>query len=76
MGFNYRPLFVLMAQKGMKKKDLMAAINTAPATIAKLEKGEYISGEILEKLCAYFDCQPGAIMEYVKGDTSEEAKNA
>jgi DNA-binding Xre family transcriptional regulator len=63
-----------MAQKGMKKKDLMAAIDTSTTTIAKLEKGGYISGEILEKICAYFDCQPGDIMEYVPNNPDTSVK--
>jgi DNA-binding Xre family transcriptional regulator len=66
MGISYRPLFVLLAQHGMKKTDLCKKIGVATNTLAKFAKNEHVSGETLEKLCAYFGCQPGDIMEYVK----------
>jgi len=50
----------------MKKKDLIERIGLTAPIVAKFTKNEYIAGETLEKLCAYFDCQPGDIMEYVK----------
>lgn len=65
MGISYRPLFVLLAQKSMKKTDLCEKIGLATNTLAKFAKNEHVSGETLEKICAYFDCQPGDIMEYV-----------
>jgi DNA-binding Xre family transcriptional regulator len=65
MGISYRPLFVLLAQKGMKKTDLCEKVGLATNTLAKFAKNEYVSGETLEKICAYFGCQPGDIMEYV-----------
>jgi DNA-binding Xre family transcriptional regulator len=65
MGISYRPLFVLLAQKGMKKTDLYEKVGLATNTLEKIKKNEYVSGETLEKICAYFGCQPGDIMEYV-----------
>jgi DNA-binding Xre family transcriptional regulator len=50
----------------MKKTDICEKIGVATNTLAKFAKNEHVSGETLEKLCAYFDCQPGDIMEYVK----------
>ena len=65
MGISYRPLFVLLAQHGMKKTDLCEKLGLATNTLAKFAKGQYVSGETIEKICAYFNCQPGDIMEYV-----------
>ena len=65
MGVSYKPLFVLLAQKGMKKTDLCEKVGLSPTTLAKFAKNEHISGETWEKICAYFNCQPGDIMEYV-----------
>ena len=71
MGISYKPLFKLLIDKGLKKSDLKDLIGISLPTLAKLTKGEPISGTTIEKLCAYFNCQPGDIMEYVS-DTGEE----
>ena len=65
MGISYKPLFVLLAQNGMKKTDLIQKVGLTSPIVAKFAKNEYVSGETIEKLCAYFNCQPGDIMEYV-----------
>jgi len=65
MGISYRPLFVLLAQRGMKKTDLCEKLGIASHTLAKFAKNEHVSGETLEKICAYFNCQPNDVMEYI-----------
>jgi len=65
MGISYRPLFVLLAQRGMKKTDLCAKIGLATNTLAKFAKNQHVSGETIEKICAYFGCQPSDVWEYV-----------
>lgn len=64
MSIRYYKLFDLLNRRGMKKSDLRSVISSA--TVAKLSKGEYISGEAIDKICAYLQCQPGDIMEYVE----------
>lgn len=68
MGIRYYKLFDLLNRTGMKKSDLRKVISSA--TVAKLSKGEYISGEAIEKICAFLNCQPGDIMEYVETATN------
>jgi DNA-binding Xre family transcriptional regulator len=65
VGISYRPLFVLLASKNLKKTDLLALIGISRGTLARFAKGEAVSLDVIEKLCAYFACQPGDIMEYV-----------
>ncbi|MDR2747855.1 MAG: helix-turn-helix transcriptional regulator [Treponema sp.] len=48
-----------------------AASGLSPGTIAKFSKRETVDGKIIARLCKYFDCQPGDIMEYVK-DSPED----
>jgi len=67
MGIRYYKLFDLLNRRGLKKSDLRKVISSA--TVAKLSKGEYISGEAVEKICLFLKCQPGDIMEVV---TNEE----
>lgn len=70
MGIYYYKLFDLLNRIGMKKSDLRKILS--PATVAKLSKGEYISGEAIEKICNYLNCQPGDIMEYIPDKTWKE----
>ena len=71
MGISYKPLFILLATHGMKKTDLCEKIGLATNTLAKFAKNQRVSGETIEQLCAYFNCQPGDIMEYTP-DTEEK----
>jgi putative transcriptional regulator len=73
MGISYNPLFKLLIDRGIKKSDLKELVGISLPTLAKLTKGEPISGTTIEKLCRYFDCQPGHLMEYVK-DTPKKGK--
>ena len=63
MGTRYYKLFDMLNRRGMKKSDLRKILS--PNTVAKLSKGEYISGEAIEKICMFLECQPGDIMEIV-----------
>lgn len=60
---RYYKLFDLLNRMGMKKSDLRTILS--PKTVAKLSKGEYISGEAVEKICLFLNCQPGDIMEII-----------
>jgi len=68
MGFSYKPLFRLLLDRNMKKTDLHTEVGLSTATLAKLSKGEPLSGESIEKLCLFFRCQVGELVEYVFSD--------
>ncbi|MEF7637388.1 helix-turn-helix domain-containing protein [Bacillus thuringiensis] len=40
-------------------------------TLAKFGKNEYVSLSIIDKLCAYFNCQPPDLIEYIPDESSE-----
>lgn len=61
---RFYKLFDLMNRRGYKKSYLRNILSSA--TVAKLSKGEYVSGEVIDKLCLHFHCQPGDIMEVVE----------
>lgn len=65
MGISYKPLFHLMVERGMIKKDLIDKVDLTSTIVAKFAKNEHVSGETLEKICAYFGCQFSDIFEYV-----------
>ena len=59
---SYEPLWITLVKKKMKKKDLYSVASSA--TVARMGKGEYIALEVLEKICAYLDCQMSDVIEY------------
>lgn len=67
---RYYKLFDLLNRRGMKKSDLREILS--PKTVAKLSKGEYLSGEAIEKICLFLGCQPGDIMEIVETESIDE----
>ena len=74
MGISYKPLFRLLVDRDMTKTDLRTELGFSSATLAKLGKGEPISGAVIEKLCTYFRCQVGDVVEIIWDDT--ETKNS
>ncbi|MEI6286218.1 MAG: helix-turn-helix transcriptional regulator [Bacillota bacterium] len=65
---TYKPLLKMLVDKNMNKMDLKTIIGLSSGTVAKLSKNEYVSLEVIERLCAYFQCQPSDIFEYVSDD--------
>jgi putative transcriptional regulator len=49
----------------MKKQDIMQLTGISKATMAKLNTNDYVSLEIIDKLSAALNCQPGDLLEYI-----------
>lgn len=63
---TYKPFLKLLIDKELKKQDLVNAGILSWATMAKIEKNQRISLDIIEKMCAYLKCQPGDLIEYIQ----------
>ncbi|SEK33960.1 DNA-binding transcriptional regulator, XRE family [Pseudobutyrivibrio ruminis] len=63
MAVSYQKLFDLMNGKKMKRKDLIEKAGISYATIAKLEKGENVQMDVLDKICTNLKCQLNDIAE-------------
>ena len=64
MPFSYKPLWKLLIDKDMSKKDLMQATGISKSTMDKMFKGKNVSLDVLERICKYFDCQVSDIISY------------
>lgn len=64
MAINYYKMLDLMNRQGIGKEELRKQINASPSTIAKFSKNEYVSLEIINKICGVLNCQPGDLLEY------------
>ena len=66
MAIKYFRLFDLLNRRGLKKMDLLTMADISRGTLAKLSKGETLTTETLDRICAALDVQPGDIMEHIK----------
>ncbi|GBF34524.1 hypothetical protein DCCM_3642 [Desulfocucumis palustris] len=73
MPFSFNPLWKMLIDKGMTKEKLRIALGLSPSTIAKMGRGEYVSLEVIEKICRHFDCQPGDLFEYINEEAPANA---
>lgn len=61
----YNNLFKLLIDKGLKKSDLAKLCNLSSPTMAKLSKNEYVSMDVLVRICQTLDCRIENIVEVV-----------
>lgn len=64
MPFSYKPLWRLLLERDLNKTQLREELGLATATMAKMGKNEYVSMEIIDKICAHFSVQPNEIIEW------------
>lgn len=61
----YKPFLKLLIDKNMKKQDLVNSGILSWTTMAKIEKNQNISLDVIEKICKFLNCQPGDLLEYI-----------
>jgi DNA-binding Xre family transcriptional regulator len=66
MAVSYNKLWKILIDKRMKRIELMQAAGIGTSTLSKLGKDQYVSMEVLVKICRVLDCNIGDIVDYVK----------
>lgn len=51
MKINYNGLWKVLIDQDMNKKELMDKVGLSPATVAKMSKGEFVSMQVLYRIC-------------------------
>lgn len=74
MKISYKPLWKLLIDKDMKKKDLCELAGISPASVTKMGKCGHVTTETLEKICFALDCRVEDIMELVPGESQTAAE--
>jgi putative transcriptional regulator len=62
---SYKPFQKMLIDKNLKKQEVLKLAGISNATMAKLNTNEYVSLEIIDKLCAALNCQPSELLEYI-----------
>lgn len=65
MAVSYNKLWKMLIDKGMKRTELRDAVDMSTNTLAKLGKNDYISLELLDRICTYLQCDIVDVMEFV-----------
>ena len=72
MAVSYNKLWKLLIDKKMKRIDLMEATGIGTSTLSKLGKEQYVSMEVLVKICKVLNCNIGDIVHVVKTEVPHE----
>ena len=71
MAVSYNKLWKILIDKGMKKIDLMKSAKIGTSTLSKLGKNQFVSMEVLVKICKVLDCNIGDIVDFIPDEDQE-----
>lgn len=75
MAASYKKLWKLLIDKDMKKKDLLSLAGISNYTISKLNRGENVTVDILERICEALNCTTNDILDFTEpSNTNRIAK--
>ena len=72
--FSYNPLWKMLIDRGLKKRELQEMSEVSATSIAKLGRNENVTTEVLLRICEYLDCDIQDIMERIPIKHDETAK--
>lgn len=68
MSVDYKKLWILLIEKGITKPQLRKLANLSPATLTKLNKNEYVSMDVLVRICGTLQCNIGDIVDALNSE--------
>ena len=71
MKISYDKLWKLLIDKKMKKYQSREKASISSNSVAKLGKDEFVSMEVLMKICSALDCNVQDICEFVREDSDD-----
>ena len=66
MAFSYKPLWKLLIDRDMTKKQLMQATGISKSTMDKMARGEIVSLEIIDRICFHLRCDVENVIEHIE----------
>lgn len=75
MSVSYNKLWKLLIDKKMSVSELRKHTEIAPNTITKMKKDQYVSMDVLSRICVVLDCDFGDLIEHVKEQNNSEKGN-
>jgi len=62
---SYKPFQKMLIDRDIKKQDIMKQAKVSGGTMAKLNTNQYVSLEVIDRLCIALGCQPGDLLEHI-----------
>lgn len=69
---SYNKLLKKIKSEGYKKTEFAEKVGISQNTLAKFSKNEFVSMEIIEKICMFFDCTFDDLIEVVNNEVIEK----
>lgn len=66
MAFSYKPLWKLLIDRDMTKKQLMQATGISKSTMDKMARGEHVSMDIIDRICSCLECSVESVIEHIE----------
>lgn len=66
MSVSYKNLWKLLIDRDMTKTELRLKTDISTSTLSKMSKNEYVSLEVLDRICSVLDCKLGDVIEFEK----------
>jgi len=66
MAWSYKKLWKILIDMDMNQTKFINLVGISGPTLTKLNKGEPVSMDILEKICAFLKCDIGDVVEYIE----------
>lgn len=67
MAFSYKPLWKLLIDREMTKKQLMQATGISKSTMDKMAQGKNVSLDVLDRICSCLNCTIESVVEHLEG---------
>ncbi len=64
MALNYKPLWIQLTKKGLRKIDVIAMANLTTNVMAQMGKNKPITLKNLERICKALDCTPNDVISF------------
>ena len=64
--FSFNPLWKQLIDKNLTKTDLRIKADFNTATLAKMNKNEFVAMSVLDKICKTLDCKIEDVIEFKK----------
>ena len=71
MGVTYKKLWKLLIDKEMSKSELRENAGIAASTLSRMNKNEFVSLEVLIKICVALGCEIGDIIDITSTQEDE-----
>lgn len=67
MSFSFKPLWKLLIDRDMTKKQLMLQTGISKSTMDKMARNEFVSMEIIDRICTYLKCDIENVIKHIEG---------